>query len=71
MVLATKVDRVDVHAAVIGPVVGQRNEKLDSELVSGLHNLVEAREVNRGRAVGVPQLEDDLGRAGSLAAIVG
>ncbi len=71
MVLAAKVDRVDVHAAIIGPVVSERNEELNPSLVRGLYNLVEARKVNGARAVGVPHLEDDLGRAGALVAIVG
>jgi hypothetical protein len=71
VVLAAKVDGVHIHTAVISPVVGQSHDELDANFLSGLDNLVEAADVNGGRSIGVEPLEDNLGRPGALAAILG
>jgi hypothetical protein len=70
VVFAPEIDGVDVHAAVVRPVVGKSNEQLDTNFLRGLHDLVEAAQVNRGGPVGMPPLEDNVGRASTLAAIL-
>lgn len=71
MVLSAEVYGVHVHTAVIGPVVCQRNNELGADLLSSVDHLVKMRNVDLGCAIAVPPLKDNLGRAGTFAAIVG
>lgn len=58
MVFPAKVDRVNVHASVISPVVGECHYQFDSGLGRGVHDFVKSCHVNRRLAV-CPTLEDD------------
>lgn len=71
MVLAAGVDSVDVHAAIVGPVVGQGDEELDAVLGGGIDDLVKARQVNGGCPVRLEPLEDCVGRTRALGAVGG
>ena len=70
MVLPAEVDRVHVHAPVVGPVVGQGDEELGAHLGGSVDDLVKGRDVDVGGAVGIPPLEDHVGRAGTLIAVI-
>ena len=48
VVPAAGVDSVDVHAAIVCPIVGQGNEELDAVLGGGVDDLIKARQVNGG-----------------------
>ena len=71
MVHPAEVDRVDVHTAVVGPVVGEGDEKLGSDLGGGVDDLVKGREIDVGCSIGVPPLEHHLRGACALVSIVG
>lgn len=60
VVFSAEVHGVHVHAPVISPVVGERDQKLDTSLFGSLDNFVKAGQVNGGGAIGIPPLEDDL-----------
>lgn len=51
MVLATSIDSVDVHTAIVGPVIGQGDKKFDAMLGGGIDDLVKARQIDGGRPV--------------------
>jgi hypothetical protein len=70
MVLPAQVNRVDVHAAVVGPVVGKSNNKLDADVGGGGDYSVEGINVDDRRAVGGPPLEDYFGIACAFVAIL-
>ena len=69
MVPPSEVDSVDVHAAVVGPVVGQRNDELDVGLECCIDNLVQGGQVDGRSAVLVEPLKHDV--VGLAGAIVG
>lgn len=60
MELEAVVDRVDVHAAVVGPVVRQGDNKLHSRVLRGLDDLVQGGEVDLHGAVRQEPLENGL-----------
>lgn len=70
MVSAAQIDSVDIHATVIGPVVGQSYKKLDASLLRSLHNFVETADVNDGSAVRIPSLKYDFSRTGPFSPIL-
>ena len=70
VVLAAEVDGVHVHAAIVSPVVSQGDDELHAGLGGGVDDLVEGLDVHSRLAV-VPLLEDDLGGAGTLVAVLG
>lgn len=70
MVFAAEVDSVNIHATVIGPVVRERDDELDSDLGRGIHNLIEAGDIDGRGPVRIPPLEDDLGRACPLPSVL-
>lgn len=56
MILASKVDGVNIHASVIRPIIGQSHDELQSQIFSGLNDLVESLQpvwsvVNGSRAI--------------------
>lgn len=61
VVFAAQVHGVDVHAAIVGPVVGQGDDELDAFFGGGVDHFVKGRDVDGGFAVGEP-LEDDFVR---------
>lgn len=69
MVLASKVDGVDVHASVVGPVVGECDDELDADFAGRVDDFVEGLNVYRGLAVR-PALENDFSPAGTFAAVL-
>ena len=62
MVLSPEINGVDVHAAVVGPVVGQRDNELGADLLRGVDNLVEGSQIDDGGAVSLEPLKHNLGR---------
>ena len=42
----TKIDGVDVHTTIVGPVVGEGHDQLDISLLSGLDNSIELLETS-------------------------
>lgn len=69
VILAAQVHRVDVHAAVVSPIVDEGDDQLDSRLLRRVDHLVKRLQVDGGRAVR-PPLEDDVGGTGPFASIV-
>lgn len=41
MVFSAQVDGGDIHAAVVGPVVGERDDQFDAHFLGDLNHLVE------------------------------
>lgn len=67
MVLPPEVDSVDIHAAIVGPVVGQGNDKLDVRLERSVDHLVKGGQVDGRSAVLVEPLKHDVvGLAGTV-----
>jgi len=71
VILAAEVDGVDVHAAVVGPVVGQGDEEFCAHLDGGVDDLVEGGDIDLGCSVGVPPLKYNVGRTGALVSVAG
>ena len=69
MILAAQVHGVDVHAAVVGPIVDKRDDQLHSRLLCRVDHLVKWLQVDGGCAVR-PPLEDDVGGTSPFASIV-
>jgi len=65
----SEVNSVDVHAAIVGPVVGQGNDELDVRLESRVDNLVKRSQVDGRSAIFVEPLKHDV--VGLAGAIVG
>jgi hypothetical protein len=57
VIFPTEVGGVDVHSAVISPVVGQSDDEFHSRLLSRCHYLVKRLDVNFSLAI-VPPLHD-------------
>lgn len=70
VVLTTQVDRVHVHAAIVGPVVSERDEELDANLRGGIYHLVEGLDVDGRGPIGEP-LENNIRVAGPFASVFG
>jgi hypothetical protein len=60
VVASAVVDGVDVHAAVVGPVVGEGEDELDAGGLGGLDDVLEDAQVNGDGAVGLEPLEDSV-----------
>ena len=71
MVLPAEIHRVDVHASVVCPIIGQGNYKFGPDFRRSIDNLVERLHVDGRRAIGVEPLKDHLGAARSLTTVVG
>ena len=69
VVCSAKVDRVNVHASVVGPVVRECYYQFDSGLGCGVHNFVKGCHIDRRLAV-CPALEDDLSTSGAFSTIL-
>jgi hypothetical protein len=69
MVSATKVDGVDIHASIVGPVVCKSDNELDTSLSRGIDNFVKSLDVN-GRLTIHPALEDDFSASGALTTML-
>ena len=69
MVPPAQIHRVNIHPAIIGPVVRQRHNQLNAHLLRGIDHLVERLQVDRRRPVR-PPLEHDLRVSGPFAAVV-
>lgn len=68
MVLAAKVDSVDIHTTVVGPIVGQGNNQFTTHFLRSIDDLVERSQVDGGSAVR-PGLEDDIGGSCTFVAV--
>ena len=71
MVLSPQVDSVNIHAAIIGPVVRQRNDQFHTGFRRCVDDFVETADVDRRFPVRPPALEDDFCATGSFAAVLG
>lgn len=60
MVLSTEVDRVHIHASIIGPVVGQRQDEFHAGGFSSLDDDVENAQVDVDSSVRVEKLHNGL-----------
>lgn len=69
VVLASKIDGVDVHASVVGPVVRECYDELDADFASRVDDFVEGLDVDRRLSVR-PALENDFSPAGTFAAVL-
>lgn len=69
MVFSPKVDRVNVHASIIGPVVRECHYQFDPGLGCGVDNFVKGRHINCRLAV-CPALEDDISAAGTFSTVL-
>ena len=69
MVFAAKVDGVNVHASIIGPVVRECHNQFDSGLARSVDHFVKGGHINRRLAVG-PALEDDLSATGAFTTVL-
>lgn len=69
VVLSAEVDGVDVHASIVGPVVGQSDDQLHADFAGGVDDFVKSLHIDGGLAVG-PALEDDFGSSSSFAAVL-
>lgn len=69
MVLSTKIDSVDIHASIIGPVVCESHNELDAGLARGIDNFVESRDINRRLAI-LPALENDWSASSTFTAVL-
>jgi hypothetical protein len=69
MVSATKIDSVNIHASIVGPVVCKSDNELDTSFARSIDNFVKSLDVNSRLAVG-PALEDDFGASGALPAVL-
>jgi len=69
MVLATDVGGVDVHPAIVGPIVGEGHDQLDACIGRSVDDLVEGRHIDRPLAL-CPSLEDDLGTTSAFSAVL-
>jgi hypothetical protein len=69
MVLSTKIDGVDIHASIVGPVVGKGNNEFNASLACGIDNFVKSLDVYSRLAIG-PALEDDFGASSALTTVL-
>ena len=69
MVLPAKVDRVNIHASIISPVVRERDHQFDSGFGCSVDNLVKGFYVDRRLAV-CPALEDDFSATGAFPTVL-
>ena len=69
VVFSTKVNSVDVHASIIGPVVREGHYQFDSGLGCGVDNFVKGRHINRRLAVR-PALKDDFSATSTFPAVL-
>jgi hypothetical protein len=69
VVFSTKVDRINVHASVVGPVVRECHYQFDSCLGCGVDNFVKGCHIDRRLAV-CPALEDDLSASGAFSTVL-
>lgn len=69
VVFSTKVDRVNVHASIIGPVIRECHYQFDPGLACGIDDFVKGRHINRRLAV-CPALEDDFSPTSTLSTVL-
>jgi len=69
MILSTKVDRVDIHASIISPVVSECNHQFDPGIGRRVDNLVEGFHID-GRLAVCPALEDNFGTPSTFTTVL-
>lgn len=69
MVLPTKVDSVDIHTAVISPVIGESDDKLNADFCRRIDYLVKVGDVDGRGAIRKP-LKDRIRCACTLASVL-
>lgn len=69
MVLPAKIDGKNVHASIVGPVIGEGDNELNIGFSSGVNHLVELGDVDGGCAI-FPPLENGVGCARAFAAVL-
>lgn len=69
VVLPTQVDGINIHTSVVGPIVCESDDQLDSCILCSGNHFIEWLQVDGLRPV-VPALEDDLSVPSPFASVI-